>query len=249
MSDSDLPTQPESGGSRREFLGQIAASAAVLAVAACTPPVVTGSGSAGGATAVTPAGEPLASRPPIAKWDDSWADQLKTVPHKAVFDAPDIANGMVVTNALVYMMSYQGVNGATDDQMRTVLVARHMGVPLAFNDALWARYQLGKRFNVKDPVTGTWAVRNPWARVDPADKSAMPGGSFTDLAKRGAILLACNFAANFFGGQLAKDSGESAEAVQGMIRANLVPGFQLAMSGIYATTRAQEAGCTFIRST
>ena len=44
-----------------------------------------------------------------------------------------------------------------------VVILRHAGLGLAFNDALWSKYKLGKTFNVKDGDAP--ATRNPYASI------------------------------------------------------------------------------------
>src|SRR5262245_4603561 len=84
---SDSPTP------RRDFLGQIAASAIVLAGTACAPATAAQSTAPAPAAAPpAPNGERIAAR---TKWDDSWFGRL-TAKHKAVFDTPDFAEGNIL---------------------------------------------------------------------------------------------------------------------------------------------------------
>lgn len=240
MSLPSIDTATESPTARRDFLGQLATAAVVLAGSACGAPVVAQSGAA-----------PAPKRAPIAspKWDDSWVARVSAAKHKAVFDAPDVAEGTVVANAFVFMMTYHQMYATADADTVPVLVMRHGGIPLAFGDALWERYELGKELKIKDPATGKWAKRNPWQRYDPNDKDGFPGFSLEDLAKRGAVLLACNLAANNRAAVIAKRTNQDRDAVVAEVRANLVPGTILMPSGVLATIRAQEAGAAFVRST
>ena len=122
-------------------------------------------------------------------------------------------------------------------------------MPLLLADALWDRYELGARVKLRDERTGKWARRNPFAVVDPADPHAMPGLSLEALHARGALLLACNLALMNLGGQLAAKTKGDAAAVRAELRAGLLPGVELVPSGVFGVMRAQEAGCTYMRST
>jgi len=42
------------------------------------------------------------------------------------------------------------------------MVLRHDALPLALNDSVWAKYQLGEVFKIEDPDTKAPAVRNPF---------------------------------------------------------------------------------------
>src|SRR5262245_2722956 len=144
---SDEKTTP-----RRDFLGQVAASAIVLAGAACAPPAATATQSA-----PAPAGaaaNPQSSRggagplpPPPATWDDSWFGKL-TAKHKAVFDSPEIGEGLVLANASGYIRGMRDAIGAGENDVQTVIVLRHLAVVMFLNDAMWSKYELGKLRNV-----------------------------------------------------------------------------------------------------
>lgn len=240
ISPASNPPSDLAPSTRRDFIGQVATAAATIAVTACAAPVVAQS-----AGAAAPKRAPI----PTPEWDDSWAARVSAAKHKAVFDAPDIADGTVLANAFVFMMTYHQMYKTADADTVAVLVMRHQGVGLALGDALWDRYDLGKELKIKDPVTGKWAKRNPWQRYDARDKESFPGFSLEDLAKRGAVLLACNLAANNQAARIAKRTNQDRDAVVAEVRANLVPGTILMPSGVLATIRAQEAGAAFVRST
>jgi len=241
---------------RREFLGQLATAAVAMAgvagTAACAPSATThvaqapapaaplspvAAGGAGATAVAPPAAAPQ-------KWDDGWATRL-TAKHRAVFDAPEIADGTVLFNAFIYMRSYREVYGLDDRDVQAVLVVRHRAVPLLLGDALWERYDLGKRVELKDERTGKWARRNPFAVVDPSSADSMPGLSLTALRERGALLLVCNLALSNLGGRLARQTKGDAAAVRAELRAGLLPGVEIVPSGIFGVMRAQEAGCTY----
>ena len=80
--------------------------------------------------------------PGAAEWDLSGIDPL-TGKYRVVFDAPEVADGMAFTNASVFMMGFKEVYNASDADMQAVIVMRHHGVVLAFNDAMWEKYGLG----------------------------------------------------------------------------------------------------------
>ena len=245
------PPSTEQATPRREFLGQLATAAVALAGTACAAPIVAQSGApAAGAPAAgapapssTPGAAPASSKP---HWDETWFTELATRPHKAVFDAPDVADGLVVMNAAVYFMSYTAAQHTADSDMGAVLVIRHRAIPLALNDAMWAKYDLGHRLKIKDPDTNKWAGRNPYYATADGKPSDF---TLARLHERGAILLGCELALNGMAReQIAKWTRQDAKAVQGELHANVVPGLLLQASGIYAVTRAQEAGCTYMRS-
>ena len=231
---------------RRDFLGQVAASAIVLAGAACASPISTGQAS----TAPTPAPSP-APRPTAVHWDDSWFARL-SAKHKAVFDSPEIDDGLAVGQASGYIRGMRDAMAAGENDVQTVVVMRHKAIPMAFNDAMWRKYELGKELKVKDYPSEKWATRNPFAsRAASANgvSSNRPQSTLAWLASHGHILLGCDLATRGYAEIIADRRKADSQVVYEELKANLVPGVILQPTGVYAVHRAQEAGCTYIRST
>jgi hypothetical protein len=225
-----LPAALPTAAPRREFLGQLATSAAAIVGAG----YLTGEAGAQAASAAAPPA-------------DRWLARI-TGKHKAVFDAPEIAEGVVAVNAWVFLKSYTEARALTDRDLSAVVVIRHSAIPLAFDDAIWEKYETGKHAKVKDPVTKKWARRNVYWKAAAGDTENAP---FTlgALNDRGVILVGCGLATTRIAGTIATRTGQPREAVLEELKAHLIPGMQLAPSGIYAVTLAQEAGCSFVRST
>ncbi len=231
---------------RREFLGQIAASAVVLAGAACATPISAGPSS----TAPAPSPSPVPA-PAAAHWDDSWFARL-TAKHKAVFDSPEIDDGAAVDQASGYIRGMRDAAGAGENDVQAVVVIRHGAIPMVFNDAMWAKYGLGKELKVKDYPSEKWATRNPFLSAPPSTNrpsSGRPQPTLEWLASHGHILLGCDLATRGYAGIIAGRNKLDSHAVYEELKANLVPGVILQPTGVYAVHRAQEAGCTFIKST
>lgn len=167
---------------------------------------------------------------PAAEWDLSWIERL-TGKYRTVFDNPDINDGTVFTNATVFMMGFGEVYKASDADMQAVIVLRHRGIPLAFNDAMWEKYGFGAEQKVANAEK-----KNPWT------------GEMATLRGRGATLIACNLASNRLARETAKRIGADAETVRADLFANFIPGMIVQPSGVFATIRAQQAGCAFMKS-
>ena len=233
MSSSSSNTPSESPlTQRREFLGQLATAAVVLAGTACAAPALATS------QASAPADAPVAptSSTPASKtvFDDSWVGRL-TAKHKAVFDSPEINDGAAIWQAQLWAAGFKEMYNLTDADTQAVLVLRHAAVPMVFNDEIWAKYQVGKLRKVKSEQ-GAWATANPYAKM------------LAEAHAKGSIILGCNLAAMSVAASIAQANKLDAETVRKDIRANLIPGALLMPSGIFAVHRAQEAGCTYLRS-
>ena len=228
---SDSPTP------RREFLGQMAASAIVLAGAACATPM-----SAAQTVATPSPAQPNSSQ---TKWDDSWTGRLASK-HKAVFDSPEIAENATlgVGQAIRYI---NGVHEALGAEAQAVVVIRHKAIPFAFNDAMWEKYKIGEESKVK--IGDAWATKNPLLNGHANGNGDRPQGNLVWLALHEHILLGCDLAAQGFAAGYAEKSKRTTKEVYEDLKANLVPGLILQPNGVYAVLRAQEAGCVYMRST
>ena len=222
---------------RRQFLAQVATAAVAVAGTACAAPLAAASLSG--------------TRSRAMPFDDTWTRRVSAAKHRAVFDSPNVEEGLALSHATFFMQGYKEQFGLGDADVVPVVIMRHKGTIMAFNDSLWEKYALGERYQVKDPATGKDALRNPFIHVDKDDKTALvsPEASLEGLRASGAVLLACNKAAMRLAGQMATKFNRDAEEVRAEVRANVVPGVMLQPSGIYAVLRAQDAGCGFIKST
>src|SRR6185295_16551055 len=121
MTESDRPSDragDDRPTARREFIGQIAASAIVLAGTACAAPVTVASSAAPAPAQQNPAPPPAAAPSTPVHWDDSWFGRL-TAKHKAVFDSPQIEDGLVLANATGYIRGMRDAIAAGLDDVQT----------------------------------------------------------------------------------------------------------------------------------
>ena len=225
---------------RRDFLSQLATLGAVAAVGgACAPAQQ---------AAAAPSPTPQPARPTKPTFDDSWTKAVAAAKHKAVFDAPDVAEGMGVWQVSTYRDGYKAVFEGADAEVHPVLVLRHTGTALAMDDALWAKYGIGKAVKYKDPKTKRWYTFNPVSRPHADEEKSYASALLEGLIQSGVTVLACNRALTGFAYQTASERKLDRAAVYEEFRAGLVPGVILQPSGVYATLRAQEVGCLFMRS-
>jgi len=221
-------TQPsDSPTPRREFLGQMAASAIVLAGAACASPASVAQ------TVATPTPSPTQPGPSQTKWDDSWTMRL-TSAHKAVFDSPEIAENSTL-GVLQARRYVSGVTAALGATAQTVIVLRHQSIPFAFNDAMWEKYNIGEASKVKSG--DAWARKNVLL------------AQLGRLSSEGHILLGCDLATQGYAQGYAEKAKTTMKEVYEELKANLIPGLILQPNGVYAVLRAQEVGCAYMRST
>ena len=242
---------------RRQFIGELAAGAAALAAVACTPAASATNAPSQAPKPATPAAPqtemPSGPMPvPPKEWDSSWMSRI-TAKHKAIFDSPEINDGTALYHAMSYLGSVKDVFGTGDSDASVVVVLRHRAVPLLFNDAMWAKYDLGTATKTNDSKTGKPVTRNSYyqnvdANGNPtADEK--PSATIKSLSARGVIFVGCDLATRGFSSRAAAAAKLTPQQVYDDIRANLVPGATLMPTGVFATLMAQEAGCSLMRST
>ena len=227
---------------RRGFLGRIIGAAAALSVAT-----------------VGERAEAQSSGP------DDWIKGVKGT-HRCLFDFPQHKNGMPQLHILNYLNTYSQAYKTGPGQAGAVGTFYSMGqqssIPLAFNDAMWAKYSLGDYLGLKD-AGGKPYTRNVFNKPTADDlhllmqaiqsptiaalAGAMPALGIDSLQKMGTTFLLC---ANAFGGwceELAVRGKGKAEDLQKDLGANLLPGVVMVPAMVIAIEKAQAAGIAYNR--
>jgi hypothetical protein len=227
---------------RRGFLGRMIGAAAAFGVAG------------GGQRAeAQPAGP------------DDWIKSVKGT-HRCLFDFPQHKNFAPLLHILNYLNTYSEAYKSGPGQAGAVGTFYSMGtqssIPLAFNDAMWAKYGLGDYLGLKD-ASGKPYTRNVFNKPTandlhllmqafrsptiPAFAGAMPGLGIENLQKMGTTFLLC---ANAFGGwcqELAVRGKGNAADLQKDFSANLLPGVVIVPAMVIAIEKAQGAGIAYNR--
>ena len=223
---------------RREFLGWLGASTVVAATAGS--PL-----HAGEPGNERRAGDTGPRTPLSAEWDVSWTDRIQGK-HRAVFDSPAVSEGAALFRAVMWRDQYKEVYGTEPGEMSAVVVIRHTAIPLAMNDAYWARFGIGKEEKLKDPGTKKWYVKNPIRASAPDAPPRWAAYSREAVRACGGVVLACDLAVRMVIAKFREADKLTDEQARAAAREQLLPGIILQPSGIFATLRAQQAGCSYI---
>jgi hypothetical protein len=219
---------------RRTFIGAAAANAAAFA-------------SFPGAALAKVPGDLI---PPASSddWDIVWPSKL-TGKYKAVFDNTEPESGYGVWRAAAWAGQYMDVMKAAPADLNPVVILRHNAIILAMQQPFWDKYRIGASKKVTHPLTGEQTDRNP-ALLDEKDGIPAPfnnAGLMKQLS-RGVTVLACNLALQDCVDLIQKtDKVDPAEARKRAI-SYLVPGVILQPSGVFAATRAQEMGASYVKA-
>ena len=228
---------------RRGFLGRLIGAASAFGVSMTAPLA---------ASAQAPSAE-------------AWLTGVKGT-HRCFFDISKHMNGVGLLHVLNYLNTYSAAYKATPGQVAAVSSFYGIGpassMPLAFNDAIWAKYGLSEYTGLKD-ATGTPYARNPFHRPTaselhllmqgmqtpsiPMFAGAMPGLGIENLQKMGTTFLICG---NAFGAWCAelevRGKGKAAD-LQKELGANLLPGVTMVPAMVIAIEQAQAAGIAYNR--
>ena len=233
---------PESTIQRRRFLGRMfgAAAAAGLSV----------SGTRAAATEST---------------SDDWIKEVKGS-HRCLFDSPQHKNGYALLHILNYLNTYSVAYKTGPGQVGAVgtfySAGNQASIPLAFNDAIWARYELGVYTGLKD-ADGKAYTRNVFNRptskdlhllmqaIDspmiPALADAMPALGIESLQKMGTKFILCANALGIWCLELEARGKGKANDIEKELRANLLPAVTIVPAMVIAIEKAQEAGIRYNR--
>ena len=150
---------------------------------------------------------------------DAWIKGVKGT-HRTLFDFPQHRGGVPLLHIVNYLSTYQAAYKAPAGSAGAVGTFYSVGVqssiPLAFNDAMWAKYKIGEYLGLKD-ASGKPYQRNVFHRPTskdshllltamqlptvPAFAEAMPALGIESLQKMGTTFLLC---ANAFNGWCAE---------------------------------------------
>jgi intracellular sulfur oxidation DsrE/DsrF family protein len=149
-----------------------------------------------------------------------------------------------------FVETYQSAYGVKRADVNAVGTFYGGTTPLAWNDAMWAKYQIGAALGITDPATKAPLVRNWFHEPRKGDPVFLNGilsdANIASLVRRGAVFVMCRNAFTLWTMRLAK--GGDPAPIQTEILANLVPGVVVVPAMVIAVQKAQEAGLTYMRT-
>jgi intracellular sulfur oxidation DsrE/DsrF family protein len=228
-----LPSTPVSHSSlpRRGFLGRLSAAVAAFS-----------------AGAVLPAAAAAQSRTDAPASDDEvhaldkWITAMPGK-HKLVLDVVTPEHVAEVAYARNFLTGSTTDYGLGDGDHAVIVVLRHTATPWGYNDAVWAKYGVGERINVKAPRSEDFATRNPlFKTADGRD------GMLAQLAARGVHFAMCGLSTTRYSQEWARalGGGVTPQQVREDLVANLLPNGHVMPAGVVACQRAQELGFAYL---
>jgi len=224
MSDEILTSSP-----RRSFLARLAAGTTALGLSAILPATACAAEKTAADASDSTSTEP-----------SQWPGTIKTK-HKMLVDAFAINEGFPLAFAYTFMLPYGPANPSP---ATAVVVLRHAGFPIALNDAVWAKYKIGKAMNVIDPATKAPSDHNPFFNAKPGSLP-LDDMAVDKLMARGTMFGACNVALHFLSAKFASAGGVTPDVALKEWTAGIIPGITIIPSGTWGVNRAQELGCSY----
>lgn len=228
-----MKTNTKDQTSRRGFIGNVATGAAAIGLA-----TLTGSLQALKAS-------PLLSHSEMNDAEDVFRN-LKGK-HRIVYDVPKAVGIFPFAWSRVFLLTNMAT-GTPEKDNNVVVVLRHSGIPYAFEDRLWEKYNFAEFFKVQPdqkPLT-----RNPfWKPAKGTYK--LPGFGevaigINELQESGVQFVVCNAAIIVNSAAYAEKFNLDAATVKQDWEAGLLPGVTVVPSGVWALGRAQENRCGYI---
>lgn len=217
---------------RRAFLAHLTGLASVGGVA-----IVSRSADAG--TVRSPAGQGAA--PAEQNWDTTWLASFKGK-HKQVYDLMGHTLKPGTLNPPVnYLDVHKELSRLEFPDINVVIGANSSCFPLNASDALWEKFKLGERWNIKDPDTGQPATRNVYLGLTTGGS----GSTVRALQARGALFLMCNNSLQGMTAGWSREMGKPASDLHAEVVAGLNPGVRVVPALTWAVGMLQERGFTY----
>ena len=182
---------------------------------------------------------------------DKWLDGL-TATHRQFFDFNAHGDGIGLIHMHNFIETHKAAYNVAEKDMNLIGTFYGGTTPLAWNDAMWAKYKIGQALGITDPGTKAPLVRNWFNTYQQGDpvffNGLLAAATIDNLMKRGATFIMCNNAFGLWVGRLAGMGLGKAEEIGPEIRKNLLPGVMTVPAMVIAVNRAQKKGFTYMRT-
>ena len=220
-----------------------------------------GGAMAAAAAAALPTGLRARERPQVAS--DAWIDEVPGR-HRCLFDFNAHKNGLPLLHILNYLSTYSAAYDVPAGDVGAAATLYGIGgqssIPLGFDDATWAKYELGAYLGLRD-AAGRAYTRNVFRRPTAEDGHllsdamqipALPmfGGAvqalgIESLQSMGTKFIMCNNALTAWAFELEALGKGSQAAIDEELRDHLLPGVTVVPAMVVAIEQAQEAGIRY----
>lgn len=175
------------------------------------------------------------------EWDFSWLDKL-TGKHRQLFDLGNLEIGLIVVRN--WYDAWERIFRLKHPDVNAVVGIAGSTFPINASDELYREFPIGERWQIKDPATGEWAVRNIFMEGGEGPPM-ITEGKVRPLQARGAIFWQCNNALHGVAHQLASVTQRTQPEIYAALRKGLNPGVIVVPAHTMLVGLCQERGCTY----
>ena len=221
---------------RRAFISKLAAGAATIGLASLAP--------------VSTQAAPL----PVLTHENSDPESPDAMfnnikgKHRIVFDVTAPHDIFPFAWPRVFLMTNQKT-GTPEKDCSVVVILRHGGIPYAFQNQIWEKYNFGPMFKADDPATKAPSMRNPFWMPKKGEYKIPGFGEvpigINELQDSGVMFFVCDAAMTVYSAVVAEKMKMDPADVKREWIAGLLPNVRPVPSGVWAVGRAQEHGCTY----
>ena len=95
----------------------------------------------------------------------------------------DVSEDTPLRVPMNYLDAFRDVYHLEPPEVNVVIGIARVAFPINASDAIWEKYQLGERWNIKDPQSGKPATRNIFL----GQPTGGPGSTVRALQRRGVV--------------------------------------------------------------
>lgn len=166
--------------------------------------------------------------------------------HRIVYDVPEPTGIFPFVWPRVFLLTNMAT-GTAEKDINVVVVLRHEGIPYAFEDRLWSKYNFGEFFKVNGEKKRI--DKNPFWKPAKGTYNVPGFGvveiGINELQESGVQFVVCNAAITVYSAAYAQQNNLDAALVKKDWESGLLPGITVVPSGVWALGRAQENKCAY----
>ena len=182
---------------------------------------------------------------PARHAEDDWLEEGRPK-HRFFFDTSNVRGlGYAIFWANNYCTVSRGTAyGLADTDSSVVICLRHESAPIAFKDAMWAKYgaALSEHAAFTDPKTKQPATVNLYQAAGENEGLTNRGVTLDAIIGHGVRFAVCMLATRGIAGRVARATGGKVDDIYKELVDNRIANAHMVPAGIVAVNRAQERG-------
>ena len=184
---------------------------------------------------------------PARHQQDEWMTRLPGK-HRTIIDCATVSGageGMLYASNL-YLGNKNGYQ-LNESDVAVIVCLRHRATAFAYNDAIWAKYDVSTIMGIKSPSGQPYKV-NPYITPQNGELFAGPNSTPAAVQALGTRIILCNNAFGFWTMILGRATNQEPAAVRAEMLPHLAQGVTIVPAMVQAVEQAQRAGLTYMKN-